>query len=83
MRRCRIMRYERKAPSTDPIVQQRYIIYQLCNFVLGVKYGSDSAKRFEWRNNFIRIYDKEDNIVLEGSFHYLLARLKEAKESED
>jgi len=51
--------------------------------MLGVKFGSDTAKRFEWRNNFIRIYDKEDNIVLEGSFHYLLARLKEAKESED
>lgn len=69
----------KKTPSNGPIIQQRYFIYQLCNFVLGVKYGSDAAKRYEWKNNYIRVYDKNDNIALEGSFTELLDRLRQAK----
>lgn len=79
MRRGGMTLYGIRAQSPDHIIQQRYFVYQLCNFVLGVKFGSDTAKRFEWRNNFIRIYDKEDNIVLEGSFADLLCRLRNAK----
>ena len=47
--------------------------------MLGVKFGSDGAKRYEWKGGKITIYDKDDNIVLEGSFAELLGRLRKNK----
>ena len=37
----------------------RYLIYQVCNYVLGVRFGSDAAKRYELEGQKIRIFDKD------------------------
>jgi len=66
-----------------PIDQRRpktqYFIYQVCSWVLGVRFGSDAAKRYEWKGGKITIYDKDNNIALEGSFAKLLGDLRRTK----
>ena len=57
----------------------RYFIYQVCSYVLGARFGSDAAKRYEWKGGKITIYDKDNNIVLEGGIGELQAKLRKAK----
>ncbi len=47
--------------------------------MLGVKFGSDGAKRYEWKGGKITIYDKDNNIVLEGGIGELQSKLRKAK----
>jgi hypothetical protein len=47
--------------------------------VLGARFGSDAAKRYEWKGGKITIYDKDNNIALEGSFAKLLGDLRRTK----
>jgi hypothetical protein len=95
IRRSRIDLLKRRAPLIKPIMTAlgpdyrhlcwrwpaypRYFIYQVCNYVLGARFGSDAAKRYEWKGGKITIYDKDNNIALEGSFAKLLGDLRRTK----
>ena len=57
----------------------RYFIYQVCSYVLGARFGSDAAKRYELEGQKIRIFDKDDNVVLEGGIGELQAKLRKVK----
>ena len=47
--------------------------------MLGARFGSDAAKRYEWEGQKIRIFDKDDNVVLEGGIGELQAKLRKVK----
>ncbi len=95
IRKSRIELLKRRKPLTKPIMTAlgpdcrhlsrrwpaypRYFIYQLCCYVLGIKFGSDGAKRYELEGQKIRIFDKDDNVVLEGGIGELQAKLRKAK----
>jgi hypothetical protein len=95
IRRSRIDLLKRRAPLTRPIMTAlgpdyrhlsrrwpaypRYFIYQVCSYVLGARFGSDAAKRYEWKGGKITIYDKDNNIVLEGGIGEFQSKLRKAK----
>ena len=58
---------------------KNYFIYQLCNYVLGVKFGSPGAKNVEYLGNYLAIKNDAGETVLSGNIPALRCQLIEAK----
>jgi len=57
----------------DQRTHYSYFVYQLCDYILGVKFGTSGAKTFEFKDNFSRLTIKNEagENVLSGSIEEL------------